>query len=144
MDSQEKKRMLKKYQTSEAEERRLRREILRWRSKTEKMTSVIKAVPGGGGDGRSLENSVEAIQAVEEELEAQIKNSIRLRRRICAAIDQMDDDRCKQLLKLKYIDGYSWSEVAEIMDISERGATKMHGRALAKIDLSSLQFPYLL
>lgn len=138
MDSQEKKRMLKKYQASEAEERRIRREILRWRSKAEKMTSVIKAVPGGSGDGRSLENSVEAIQAVEEELEAQIRNSIRLRRRICAAIDQMDDDRCKQLLKLKYIDGYSWSEVAEIMDISERGATKMHGRALAKIELSSL------
>ena len=53
-------------------------------------------------------------------------------------MDQMDDDRCKQLLKLKYIEGYSWSEVAEIMDISERGATKMHGRALAKIELSSL------
>lgn len=138
MTSQEKKEQLLKYREAEKESERLEQEIARWYSKAEKMTTVIKLVPGGAGGGRSVENAIDEIDSLKNELAERRQKEVKLRRAIGAAIEAVDDEKCRRLLCYKYIDGLTWEEVAEAMDMSPRGATKMHGRALAKIDSSSL------
>ncbi|KAB4605729.1 DUF1492 domain-containing protein [Bacteroides thetaiotaomicron] len=143
MTSQEKKEQLLKYREAEKESERLEQEIARWYSKAEKMTTIIKMVPGGGDGGRSIETAIEEVDALAGELAESRRKAVRLRRSIGAAIEGINDAKLRQVLRLKYIDGIkSWEKVAEIMDISSRWVTSLHGKALSEIDVSSLQFPY--
>lgn len=68
MTSQEKKEQLLKYREAEKESERLEQEIARWYSKAEKMTTIIKMVPGGGDGGRSIETAIEEVDALAGEL----------------------------------------------------------------------------
>lgn len=54
MTNQEKKAELNQYREAEAEAARLEREICRWRSKAEKVTTAFKMLPGRGGAGMRL------------------------------------------------------------------------------------------
>lgn len=138
MTSQEKKAELLKYREAEMEATRLEGEITRWYSRSEKMTTMVKLVPGGSSGGRSIETAVEAIDDLAGQLGAQREKLVSMRKAIGAAIEDVDDEKLRKVLRLKYIEGMTWERVAESMDMSVRGVTKMHGRALAKINVSSL------
>ena len=123
MTSQEKKAELLKYREAEMEATRL---------------EGVKLVPGGSSGGRSIETAVEAIDDLAGQLGAQRAKLVSMRKAIGAAIEDVDDEKLRKVLRLKYIEGMTWEKVAESMDMSVRGVTKMHGRALAKINVSSL------
>lgn len=138
MTSQEKKAELLKYREAEMEATRLEGEITRWYSRSEKMTTMVKLVPGGSSGGRGIETAVEAIDDLAGQLGAQRAKLVSMRKAIGAAIEDVDDEKLRKVLRLKYIEGMTWERVAESMDMSVRGVIKMHGRALAKINVSSL------
>ena len=136
MTSQEKKEQLFKYREAEKESERLEQEIAQWYSKAEKMTTVIKLVPGGAGGGRSVENAIDEIDSLKNELAERRQKEVKLRRTIGAAIEAVDDAKLRQVLRLKYIDGVrSWEKVAEIMGYERRHVTRLHGKALAAIQV---------
>lgn len=138
MTSQEKKDELLKYRDAERESMRLEREIARWRSRSEKVTTMLSAVPAGGGDGRSLEDAVLDINALSEQLVDKLAETVRLRKAVGAAIEDVDNAQFRQVLRLKYIDGLSWEKAAEVMGISRQWATALHGRALEKLEITCL------
>lgn len=138
MTSQEKKDELLKYRGAERESMRLEREIARWRSRSEKVTTMLSAVPAGGGDGRSLEDAVLDINALSEQLVDKLAETVRLRKAVGAAIEDVDNAQFRQVLRLKYIDGLSWEKAAEVMGISRQWATALHGRALEKLEITCL------
>ena len=138
MTSQEKKDELLKYRAAEKEAVRPEREIARWRSRSEKVTTMLSAVPSGGGDGRSLEDAVLDINALSEQLVDKLSETVRLRKAVGAAIEDVDDVKYRQVLRLKYVDGLSWEKVAEVMGISRQWATALHGRALEKMKITCL------
>lgn len=141
MTSQEKKEILQRYREAEKEADRIEQEIMRWYSKSERMTTALKMVPGGSGGGRSLENSIEVIDLLADKLGAQRLKTVRLRQGIGAAIESVEDTRLRQLLRYRYIDGMAWEQVAEMMNFRDvRQVYNLHGKALAEILESSLNF----
>ena len=132
MNNQDKKARLNKYREAEAEASRLEREIARWYSKAERMTTAIKLVPGGEG-GRSLENSVEAIDALAGKLGEKRRETVRLRREIEDVIAAVPDGQLRMLLRYRYIDGMTWERVAVEMDMSYQWVCHLHGDALKEI-----------
>lgn len=55
-------------------------------------------------------------------------------REILAAIDSLKDERQKEVLTRRYINGEPFAKVAELMNYSEPGVFVLHGRALLEIN----------
>lgn len=136
MTNQEKKAWLMQYRAAEREERRLSEELERWRSRAESATARYGADTCGGGDGRSLEHAAEHIAHLAAQLEHQRIGLVRLRREIGAAIDAVPDARHRELLRLRYIDGRTWEQVAEFMGYDDpRWVYVLHSNALNALGL---------
>jgi len=133
--NQEKKEFLQQYRLAEMEEQRLEHEIERWRSRAEKVTPGYSKAPAGGGDGRSLEHTLEHLGELAQELTDQRDKLIRLRREIGAAIDTVPDTRLRELLRLRYIEGMTWERVAVQMGYSYMQVCRLHGKALTQVKM---------
>ena len=137
MTNQEKKAKLNQYREAEAESSRLEQEIIKWYSKAEKMTTAVKLIPSGGAAGRSLENSIEAIDALAGRLGDKRRETVRLRREIEDVIAAVPDGRLRMLLRYRYIDGMTWERIAVNMCMDARWIRRLHGRALSVLTLES-------
>ena len=133
MTNQEKKEFLQQYHWAELEERRLEREIERWRSRAEKVTPAYSQAPASGGDVRPGEDVLLRLGDLAVELTHQRDKLIRLRRKIGAAIDAVPDARLRELLRLRYIDGLAWGRIAVQMGYSYKQVCRLHGTALEKM-----------
>ena len=45
-------------------------------------------------------------------------------------VDRMENQKERELLRFRYIDGMTWTEVADALDTTERNVYFIHGRAL--------------
>ena len=70
-----------------------------------------------------------------EELEA--KNTLLFKQYMAIekAIDKLGDEKLKTLMRLRYIDGKCWEEIALTMNYGYRNVTKLHGKALTLIKI---------
>ena len=133
MTNQDKKEFLQQYRLAEMEEQRLEHEIERWRSRAERMTAGYSKAPAGGADGRSLENTMEHIDDLTRQLSDQRDRLVTLWREIGMAIDSVPDARLQELLRLRYIEGLSFEQIAVRLDYSWRQVIRLHGAALSKV-----------
>lgn len=51
-------------------------------------------------------------------------------------IESVEDDRERQLLQYRYIDGLSWEQVAVTMGYGWRHVHKLHSKALIKLKMA--------
>lgn len=63
-------------------------------------------------------------------IEADIRELCRLKREINATIDRVEDYKCRTLLELRYRNGYTWEQIAEVMHYDTRQLHRLHGKAL--------------
>ena len=136
MTNQDKKEILQQYRLAEMEEQRLEHEIERWRSRAEKVTPGYGKAPAGGGDGRSMEHTLERMGELAVELTHQRDKLVRLRREIGAAIDTVPDARLRELLRLRYIERLTFEQIAVRMNYSYKQTCRLHGMALEKMSLN--------
>lgn len=79
---------------------------------------------------RDVCNAVDASEILYE-YKAQAEAALR---EILAAIDSVPDEQQKEVLTRKYINGETFTQVAENMNYSEPGVYVIHGRALLVIN----------
>ena len=96
----------------------------------ERCTISLSAAPGGGGDGRGLENNVQKILLLEEQIDEEIERLIGIKAETLYLISRMDDIRLENLLEMRYVDGKCWAEIESELDISETSITRLHQQAL--------------
>lgn len=135
MTNQAKKNLLQQYHIAEQEEARLTEEIERWRSRAEQTTAGYSFAPSGGGDGRSLENTVAHIADLTRQLTAQRDKLVSLRQTLGSAIDAVPDARLRELLRLRYIEGLTWERISVRMNYSYMQVCRLHGKALNEIKM---------
>lgn len=138
VSSKKKKDDLKKYREAKAESDRLRGEIAALYSAAERMTTVLKMVPGGGGGGRKIENAIEGIDELAARLGEKQNEAITLRRSIENSISKVSDGRLRILLEYRYIDGMTWDCIADKMGFEDvRWVYRLHGKALSCLTIES-------
>lgn len=79
-------------------------------------------------------------QKTKEELEAEkinlckkVSKYLKEKREIEKEIDNVDDASEALLLRYRYIDGYGWEEISELMNYSPRNIHYMHKKALLSV-----------
>ena len=70
---------------------------------------------------------------LEMEIDRRIDQYVDLTREIEAAIDAVEDPRYRELLRFRYVNGWSWLKIANEMHMSEDWVKHMHGWALQHV-----------
>lgn len=91
-------------------------------------------MPHGSGGG-DLSGYAVRLDDLDRKLRAQMYKKIQLRAEITAKIDAMPDETESLLLRLRYIHGLKWEEVAVKMDYSWRAVHKIHSKALEHFEI---------
>lgn len=134
MTNGEKKAILMKYQDIERRINRLLDEKKRWEEKATSVSPVYSDMPKGGTPDK-VQTAVCRIIELEQDIDREIDAQIDLRVKIEAAVFGMQDEKLRDVIRYRYIDGMKWEEVAVTMHYSYMQICRFHGRALREIML---------
>lgn len=138
MTSAEKKKQLMRYRNNELEIERIVQEIERWKSIAYSITPSYSCSFGSGGDNK-MQSCIDKISELQSALIQQYQSRISLRYAIEQAIETVEDEGLKQLLKFRYIHAMSWERIAVKLnyDIDGKNVYKLHGKALTLLKLDT-------
>lgn len=99
-----------------------------------KVTTVYSDMPHSPNrnTGR-MEETIAKIIDLESEIDRDIDALVDLKQEVKTAISKIEDEKCRVLLELRYINQKSWEEIANQLGYDLRYIHKIHGRALQKI-----------
>ena len=80
-----------------------------------------------------MEETIAKIIDLESEIDRDIDALVGLKQEVKTAISKIEDEKCRVLLELRYINQKSWEEIANQLGYDLRYTHKIHGRALQKI-----------
>lgn len=89
-----------------------------------------------GFSQNDLSSYAAVLQEREEELYREGVSQVQSYKDIAFRISRLEDQDERDVLFYRYIKGYDWWKIAQIMDYSERWIYELHGRALKKIEIS--------
>lgn len=138
MTNKEKKQYLNRYVQSKNRYNAISEEMLRIRSEACRVSPVLSEMPSGGNQtGTKIERAIEQLDACANDLEKEALEMRRLMQEVKAAINTIPDETLKQLLELRYINGYTWEQIAVKMYYSYQWVCELHGKALNRLILDS-------
>lgn len=110
-------------------------QLARLRAKAAKVTAIIGGERVQGGiDGSRLEAVAEKIMDLEREINEEVDHMKCKQAEVEAAIVNLDSAREREILTYKYIYGYRWENIVEVVNYSKTQIFRLHGSALKKID----------
>ena len=95
-------------------------------------------VQGGNLPGSRIEAIVLKIVDLEREIQAEINRYLDLKKAVREAINRVPNQNEKLILRYRYIEMLSWSEIQKKMNLEERQAFVLHGKALKRITVPDL------
>jgi len=102
-----------------------------------KATSTLSDLPSNGSRNvHSMEDIITKILDFENEINADIKTLIDLKRDIVETIKRVQNSEYRTLLELRYLCFKPWNEIANDMRYNINSIFKMHRRALDSIKLA--------
>jgi len=104
----------------------------RMRAKLEagRMSNLTGMPRGGAVDWTE---TADRVIELEKRVNARIREMVRQKQAAMDAIDRVEEARLREVLELYYLDGYTWEQVAEQMDLSDRHVKRLHGIALLRV-----------
>ena len=134
MDNEEKKRFLWGYRDSVRRVERLATEIGEVRA-MQMDASAGRGEPGRSGWIHDLSDYAARLDRLERRLEQEQQSGKRLGARISDVISDLEDTREWRVMLYHYIAGMTWSQIADEIGYSERHVQRLHGRALAHLEI---------
>lgn len=134
-ENEKKKEFLRRYRKAVRREQEILDEIQRLRA--DKMfPSVCNDGMPRGSSQTDLSDYMAEIDAAIEDLKKERLEKIKIYREIEMRIRCMKDEDEQEVLRMRYIKGTKWEDIAEKMNYSYSGTLKLHGRALTDIEIA--------
>lgn len=134
-ENEEKKEYLKSYQKARIRERRILEEIQRLRMDEMLPSMTYDDMPRGTNMG-DMSDYIVRVEAEIEKLKAERLEKVKLYGEIERRIKAMTDDNEQDVLRLKYLVGLSWEQVAAEMGYGSRHVHKIHTAALTNFKMA--------
>lgn len=135
MTSAEKKAYLSRYRYIDGQLDLMLRERDELRAKVERVTASVTGMPRGGGDRHGSENLMIQLAELDEAIKERMGQLIHTRADIELRIMCISNPTLETVLRLRYIDGMSWEDVAEAMHYTTRHVINLHGMALCAFEM---------
>lgn len=84
---------------------------------------------------------LEKIDEIERDVNVRIDKLVDLRRAVNKAIDAMGNSDEQVLLRCRYLDGLSWADICQIMNVSLRTVYRLHSTALDDFNVPDEKIP---
>lgn len=134
-ESEKKKRYLRGYRISIRRLKRLQSELTEVRGMKMGVSINYDGMPHGSNGMGDLSGYAADLDKLERGIQTERYRRIKNYKSIKKCIDGLEDDRESDVLFYRYIKGFEWYQVAEVMGFSERHITRLHGKALAHLDV---------
>lgn len=99
----------------------------------QKLTTSYSDMPKNHNGGVDWTEQLNAIVDEERELQQKYEDAMALRREIISVIEDTHPCQCAELLRLKYINGYTLLQIAERMHLSYDWTRHFHGICLQNV-----------
>ena len=134
-ETEKKKQYLRGYRISIRRLKRLQAELTEVRSMKLGVSVNYDGMPHGSNGTGDLSGYAADLDKLERGIQAERYRRIKNYKSIKKCIDGLEDDRESDVLFYRYIKGFEWYQVAEVMGFSERHITRLHGKALAHLNV---------
>ena len=128
-----KKEFLNQYLNAEKEIGIKLDQIARLRELSTKITQTLTSDKVKSNSENRLESSVSKIVDIEREIGASIDQLERTRLQVESVINSVPNVNQRNVLRLRYISGKTWEQIAVDLDFSYQWVCELHGRALQNI-----------
>ncbi|MBS5544387.1 MAG: sigma-70 family RNA polymerase sigma factor [Lachnospiraceae bacterium] len=75
-------------------------------------------------------HALEMIDGTQNEIDRKLQCLVTLKAEISAAIDKLENQEEKLVLRYRYLDECTWEEIGRMLHMSERSVYRLHGMAL--------------
>lgn len=130
MTRKEKIDYLSQYKDVEMEIDQLEDELYAIRCRATRITQTYSGMPGGGGDGRLIENVLAQYDAKLKEIERKMNDAKCLRSGISSAIDSLCDSTQKLVMRCRYMYGMKWYQISSNTNYCRMQLSRIHENAL--------------
>lgn len=131
MNREEKINWLRRYRNRIFEVQQLTMELEEVREMAVHITPYLNDMPTSkSGNSHRLERSVEKVLELEEQLAQRLETAILQQAEIRTTIEQVKEEKHRQVLRAKYLLGQTWSKMAEDLYTDERWLRRVHNRAV--------------
>ena len=93
--------------------------------------SSLTGMPRGGA--KDWTETADRLIELEQRVNAQVRAMVRWKLAAIDVIDAVEEARLREVLELYYIDGFTWEQVAQRMELDPRWVFRLHGRALLQV-----------
>ena len=138
MTEREVRRLLGSARHAEWELKRIQQRIYRLDALRKRVTPANSQAPaGGGGNGSRIEDVTAQILELEGLLQEKTYEYLRQYRDVESAIAlaEKEDAKAAEVLRLRYLDGMKWEDVAGNMRYDVRWIRRLHDRGIRIIQL---------
>lgn len=132
-----KKEFLNQYLNAEKEIGIKLDQIARLRELSTKITQTLTPDKVKSNSENRLESSVSKIVDIEREMGASIDQLERTRLQVESVINSVPNVKQRNVLRLRYISGMKWEQIAVKLNYDYRWVLRLHGKALNKIAIES-------
>ena len=132
-----KKEFLNQYLNAEKEIGIKLDQISRLRELSTKITQTLTPDKVKSNSENRLESSVSKIVDIEREIGASIDQLERIRLQVESVINSVPNVNQRNVLRLRYISGMKWEQIAVKLNYDYRWVLRLHGKALNKIAIES-------
>ena len=132
-----KKEFLNQYLNAEKEIGIKLDQIARLRELSTKITQTLTPDKVKSNSENRLESSESKIVDIEREIGASIDQLERIRLQVESVINSVPNVNQRNVLRLRYISGMKWEQIAVKLNYDYRWVLRLHGKALNKIAIES-------
>ena len=91
--------------------------------------------PGIGSS--SVELQVEKIESLEQKAAKARRKALDLAEQIEDMLDALEDYTEKAVIRLHYLEGYTWQQVGTLLHLTDRSIRRIHGRAIKRLEANN-------
>ena len=130
----EKKAFLRQYQQCLKAEKGLEEEIEKLRASVILPSKVMDGMPHGSGKS-DLSSYAARLDELFGKLQAELNRKWEVRKDILRAIEELEDENEKLVLKFRYINCWKWEQIADTEYYSYQHIHKIHKKALEHLEI---------
>lgn len=136
MTREEKIRILKRYKIIDIETESLCDERKDWFEYATKINPELSDMPRANSNNDKIQLAVEKMTEIDAKLNELLCDKVEEKYKIEQAINGIDDDTTRVLLRYRFINGYTMEEVAEKMGYDLRWLYRIYKKAINQIEIN--------
>lgn len=136
MTYQEKVEWLKRYRYLIVKVKYKEKQLVKWQEQAYKMSKPISDMPKSSNTNNPIEEFILAAVDMQREIARDLTRSIELITKIEKSINLAEDEACKQVLTLKYINLLTFEQIAVEMKYSYEQIKRIHKKAILSLKMT--------